>query len=79
MMNSSTNVVPSPRVLDAAELDLVAAGSKGGASFGGIVGYVVGGVAAVAFGVATANPFVAVAAWQLGGALVGVIVGEAAS
>jgi ATP-binding cassette, subfamily B, bacterial CvaB/MchF/RaxB len=58
---------------------MLAAGSKGGASFGGIVGFVVGGAAAIAFGVATANPFVAAAAWQLGGALVGVIAGEAAT
>lgn len=79
MTTSENTVALLPRVLDTSELDMVAAGSKGGASFGGIVGFVVGGAAAIAFGVATANPFVAVAAWQLGGALVGVIAGEAAT
>ncbi len=75
-MTTSLPTVARPRALDVSELDLVAAGSKGGASFGGMVGFFVGEGIAIGVSLLTANPG-PVIAYQLLTACAGVAVGEA--
>jgi hypothetical protein len=78
MTTSLENVAVLPRALNASELDVVAGGGRSGASFGAMVGFVLGEGVAIAASFLTLNPL-PVIVYQTVTAAGGIIVGAALS